>query len=92
MHNVKFMIILIIAIFFSFQVQPVQENLITWFLPFYNKGTKELTVNTPKYITSNLVYNQLKFDYIKLIYFLLYNKNTNTEINNYRCLNRFTNI
>ena len=68
MHNVKFMIILIIAIFFSFQVRQVQENLITWFLPFYNKGTKELTVNTPPFITSNLVYNQLKFEYIKYIY------------------------
>lgn len=83
MHNVKFMIILIIAIFFSFQVQKVQENLITWFLPFYNKGTKELTVNTPPFITSNLIYNQLKFDYIKYIYFFIYNKNTNNEIDNY---------
>lgn len=83
MHNVKFMIILIIAIFFSFQVRPVQENLITWFLPFYNKGTKELTVNTPPFITSNLVYNQLKFDYIKYVYFFIYNKNTNNEIDNY---------
>jgi TRAP-type uncharacterized transport system substrate-binding protein len=77
------MIILIIAIFFSFQVRQVQENLITWFLPFYNKGTKELTVNTPPFITSNLVYNQLKFDYIKYIYFFIYNKNTNNEIDNY---------
>ena len=83
MHNVKFMIILILAIFFSFQVHPIQENLITWFLPFYNKGTKELTINTPPYITSNLIYNQLKFDYIKLVYFFIYNKNTNNEINNY---------
>ena len=83
MHNVKFMIILIIAIFFSFQVRQVQENLITWFLPFYNKGTKELTVNTPPFITSNLIYNQLKFDYIKYIYFFIYNKNTNNEIDNY---------
>ena len=83
MHNVKFMIILIISIFFSFSINPVQENLITWFLPFYNKGTKELTVNTPAYIRSNLVYNQLKFDYIKLIYFFIYNKNTNNELNNY---------
>jgi len=72
-----------IAIFFSFQVQKVQENLITWFLPFYNKGTKELTVNTPPFITSNLIYNQLKFDYIKYIYFFIYNKNTNNEIDNY---------
>jgi TRAP-type uncharacterized transport system substrate-binding protein len=77
------MIILIISIFFCFQVYPVKENLITWFLPFYNKGTKELTVNTPPFITSNLVYNQLKFDYIKYVYFYIYNKNTNNEINNY---------
>jgi TRAP-type uncharacterized transport system substrate-binding protein len=77
------MIILIIAIFFTFQVHEVQENLITWFLPFYNKGTKELTVNTPPFITSNLVYNQLKFDYIKYVYFFIYNKNTNNEIDNY---------
>jgi TRAP-type uncharacterized transport system substrate-binding protein len=77
------MIILIIAIFFTFQVHEVKENLITWFLPFYNKGTKELTVNTPPFITSNLVYNQLKFDYIKYVYFFIYNKNTNNEIDNY---------
>ncbi len=83
MHNVKFMIILIIAIFFCLNVYPIQENLITWFLPFYNKGTKELTINTPEYITSNLVYNQLKFEYIKLVYFIIYNKNINNEINNY---------
>ena len=83
MHNVKIMIILIIGIFFCFNVYPIQENLITWFLPFYNKGTKELTINTPEYITSNLVYNQLKFEYIKLVYFIIYNKNINNEINNY---------
>ena len=83
MHNVKFMIILIIAIYFSFRVYPVQENLITWFLPFYNKGTKELTINTPPFIKSNLIYNQLKFDYIKYLYFFIYNKNTNNKIDNY---------
>ena len=83
MHYVKYIIILIIATFFSFNIYPVQENLITWFLPFYNKSTKELTINTPPYITSNLIYNQLKFDYIKLVYFFIYNKNTNNEINNY---------
>ena len=85
MHNVKYLIVIIIAIFFSFQhiMFPIQENLITWFLPFYNKGTKELTINTPDYIKSNLVYNQLKFEYIKLIYIYIYNKNTNNEINNY---------
>jgi TRAP-type uncharacterized transport system substrate-binding protein len=83
MHNVKFMIILIIAIFFIYNTYPIQENLITWFLPFYNKGTKELTINTPEYITSNLVYNKLKFEYIKLVYFFIYNKNINNEINNY---------
>jgi hypothetical protein len=77
------MIILIISIFFSFYIFPIQENLITWFLPFYNKGTKELTINTPPFITSNLVYNQLKFDYIKYLYFLIYNKNTNDKIDNY---------
>ena len=83
MHNVKFVIILIISIFFSFYIFPIQENLITWFLPFYNKGTKELTINTPPFITSNLIYNQLKFDYIKYLYFLIYNKNTNNKIDNY---------
>jgi TRAP-type uncharacterized transport system substrate-binding protein len=77
------MIILIIAIFFIYNTYPIQENLITWFLPFYNKGTKELTINTPEYITSNLVYNKLKFEYIKLVYFFIYNKNINNEINNY---------
>ena len=83
MHNVKFVIILIISIFFSFYIFPVQENLITWFLPFYNKGTKELTINTPPFITSNLIYNQLKFDYVKYLYFLIYNKNTNNKIDSY---------
>ena len=84
MHYVKnIIIILIIATFFSFNIYPVQENLITWFLPFYNKSTKELTINTPPYITSNLIYNQLKFDYIKLVYFFIYNKNKNDNINNY---------
>ena len=83
MHNVKFMIILIIAIYFSFRVYPVQENLITWFLPFYNKGTKELTINTPPFIKSNLIYNQLKFDYIKYVYFFIYNKNLNNKIDSY---------
>jgi TRAP-type uncharacterized transport system substrate-binding protein len=83
MHNVKVIIILIISIFFSFYKYPIQENLITWFLPFYNNGTKELTINTPPFITSNLIYNQLKFDYIKYIYFFIYNKNTNNEIDNY---------
>jgi TRAP-type uncharacterized transport system substrate-binding protein len=77
------MIILIIAIYFCFKVYPVQENLITWFLPFYNKGTKELTINTPPFIKSNLIYNQLKFDYIKYLYFFIYNKNTNNKIDNY---------
>ena len=83
MHNVKFIIILIISIFFSFYKYQIKENLITWFLPFYNNGTKELTINTPPFITSNLIYNQLKFDYIKYIYFFIYNKNTNNEIDNY---------
>jgi TRAP-type uncharacterized transport system substrate-binding protein len=52
-------------------------------LPFYNKGTKELTINTPPFIKSNLIYNQLKFDYIKYIYFFIYNKNINSKIDNY---------
>ena len=84
MHYVKYIIIiLIIATFFSFNIYPVQENLITWFLPFYNRSTKELTINTPPYLTSNLVYNQLKFDYIKLVNFFMFNKNTNENIDNY---------
>ena len=83
MHYLKYIIILIIATFFSFHIYPVQENLITWFLPFYNKSTKELTINTPPYLTSNLIYNQLKFDYIKLVYFFIFNKNTNENIDNY---------
>jgi TRAP-type uncharacterized transport system substrate-binding protein len=83
MHYVKYIIILIIATFFSFNIYPVQENLITWFLPFYNRSTKELTINTPPYLTSNLVYNQLKFNYIKLVYFFMFNKNTNENIDKY---------
>ena len=83
MHNVKFMIILVVSIFFIFYRYPIQENLITWFLPFYNKGTKGLTIDTPPFITSNLIYNQLKFDYVKYLYFFIYNKNTNNKIDNY---------
>ena len=81
-------IIIIIIIFFIFtnHLFPIKENLITWFLPFYNKSTKELTINTPPYITSNLIYNQLKFDYIKILYFFIYNptsSNKNIIMNNY---------
>ncbi len=65
---IKIIIILLITSFFIFfQKNKNQENFITWYLPFYNKGTAELTSGTPKYITSNLEYNYLEYDYINEI-------------------------
>lgn len=65
---IKMIIILILTSFFIYFLKPKnQENFITWYLPFYNKGTVELTSGTPKYITSNLEYNYLEYDYINEI-------------------------
>ena len=46
-------------VFFIYS-QKYKENFITWFLPYYNKSTGELTEFTPPYITSNLELNYLE--------------------------------
>ena len=92
---IKIIIIIIILLFFiSKQIKSTKtiENFITWYLPFYNKSTLELTNNTPAYLTSNLELNYLKYNtfntinvYIlkKNIYYDFYFENIlkNTKIN-----------
>ena len=73
---IKTIIIILIYIFFIYSPQ-YKEHFITWFLPYYNKSTGELTEFTPPYITSNLELNYLEyktFDYLKI---------TIKEMNNY---------
>ena len=77
-------IFFLICIFLFYMPQPnFREDFITWYLPFYNKGTRELTSNTPKYLTSNLAYSQLKFDYIKNIDFNVLTRDKNPIQKNY---------
>lgn len=56
---IKTIIIILIYIFFIYSPQ-YREHFITWFLPYYNKSTGELTEFTPPYITSNLELNYLE--------------------------------
>ena len=49
---IKTIIIILIYIFFIYSLK-YKEEFITWFLPYYNKSTGELTESTPPYITSN---------------------------------------
>ena len=56
---IKTIIIILIYIFFIYSLQ-YREHFITWFLPYYNKSTGELTEFTPPYITSNLELNYLE--------------------------------
>jgi TRAP-type uncharacterized transport system substrate-binding protein len=63
---IKTIIIILIYIFFI-NSSKYKENFITWFLPYYNKSTGELTESTPPYITSNLELSYLEyktFDYL----------------------------
>jgi len=78
------LIITLISIFFI-KVSKIntKENFITWFLPFYNKGTSELTSGTPKYLTSNLEYNYLEYDYLQEISFYLLKKSTSSITQSY---------
>lgn len=57
---IKIIIIILIYIFFINSIK-YKENFITWFLPYYNKSTGELTKNTPPYITSNLELSYLEY-------------------------------
>lgn len=79
----KLIIIIIISIIFIYLNENIQENFITWYLPFYNKGTVELTKNTPKYLTSNLEYNYLEYDYIDKVKVFLLNKERQKTTNDY---------
>jgi TRAP-type uncharacterized transport system substrate-binding protein len=57
---IKTIIIILIYVFFIYS-QKYKENFITWFLPYYNKSTGELTELTPPYITSNLELSYLEY-------------------------------
>lgn len=57
---IKTIIIILIYIFFIYSPK-YKEDFITWFLPYYNKSTGELTESTPPYITSNLELNHLEY-------------------------------
>lgn len=70
---IKSLIIILITSIFLYKPSQ-KENFITWYLPFYNKGTSELTSGTPKYLTSNLEYNYLEYDYMQEISFYVLQK------------------
>ena len=57
---IKTIIIILIYIFFIYSLK-YKEHFITWFLPYYNKSTGELTESTPPYITSNLELGYLEY-------------------------------
>lgn len=57
---IKTIIIILIYVFFIYSLK-YKEHFITWFLPYYNKSTGELTEFTPPYITSNLELNYLEY-------------------------------
>ena len=57
---IKAIIIILIYIFFIYSLK-YSEHFITWFLPYYNKSTGELTESTPPYITSNLELHYLEY-------------------------------
>ena len=57
---IKTIIIILIYVFFIYSLK-YKEHFITWFLPYYNKSTGELTESTPPYITSNLELSYLEY-------------------------------
>ena len=57
---IKTIIIILIYIFFINSLK-YRENFVTWFLPYYNKSSGDLTKNTPPYITSNLELSYLEY-------------------------------
>ena len=79
----SFIIILISILFIHLSKINRRENFITWFLPFYNKGTSELTSGTPKYLTSNLEYNYLEYDYLQQISFYVLQKSSSSVTQSY---------
>lgn len=83
MNVYKLLIILILTLLFIYFNRNIEENFITWYLPFWNKGTYELTKGTPKYITSNLEYNYLEYEYIEKLNVFILNKLNYRLVNNY---------
>jgi len=79
----SFIIVIISILFIYISKKNYTENFINWFIPFYNKGTKELTAGTPKYITSNLEYNYLEYDYLQYINFFVLKKGAQDVTNAY---------
>lgn len=77
------LIIILTVIFIQLSQNYNKEHFITWYLPFYNKGTKELTEGTPKYLTSDLEYNYTEYDYIPEVTFYILQKSTETITNAY---------
>ena len=71
----KTIIIILIYIFFIYSPK-YKEHFITWFLPYYNKSTGELTESTPPYITSNLELNYLEYDTFDNLIVNIKEKNT----------------
>lgn len=72
---IKTIIIILIYVFFIYS-QQYKEHFITWFLPYYNKSTGELTESTPPYITSNLELNYLEYDTFDNLIVNIKEKNT----------------
>jgi len=83
MNVYKLLIILILTLLFIYFNRNIEEKFITWYLPFWNKGTYELTKGTPKYITSNLEYNYLEYEYIEKLNVFILNKLNYRLVNNY---------
>jgi len=72
---IKTIIIILIYVFFIYFPKN-KEHFITWFLPYYNKSTGELTESTPPYITSNLELNYLEYDTFDNLIVNIKEKNT----------------
>ena len=72
---IKTIIIILIYVFFIYSSKN-KEHFITWFLPYYNKSTGELTESTPPYITSNLELNYLEYDTFDNLIVNIKEKNT----------------
>ena len=72
---IKAIIIILIYVFFIYYPK-YKEHFITWFLPYYNKSTGELTESTPPYITSNLELNYLEYDTFDNLIVNIKEKNT----------------
>jgi TRAP-type uncharacterized transport system substrate-binding protein len=73
---IKTIIIILIYIFFIYSPPKYKEHFITWFLPYYNKSTGELTESTPPYITSKLELSYLEYNTFDNLIINIKEKNT----------------